>query len=95
MLYHVRMDVKLPLTMAPSEREQLKDAEKARAIELQRSRTWIHLWRIVGEYANISIFDVPDHTTLHEILSTLPLFPFMIIAVTPLVDHPSAIANRE
>ena len=29
-------------------------------------------------------------TQLHAILSTLPLFPFMEIAVTPLARHPSA-----
>jgi muconolactone D-isomerase len=30
---------------------------------------------------------------LHEILTSLPLFPFMQIKVTPLCCHPSAIAS--
>ncbi|HQT74329.1 MAG TPA: muconolactone Delta-isomerase family protein [Acidiphilium sp.] len=46
---------------------------------------------MAGAYANFSVFDVPDHDTLHDILSTLPLFPFMTIEVTPLARHPSAI----
>jgi muconolactone D-isomerase len=45
----------------------------------------------VGEYANVSIFDVADHDELHTLLSNLPLFPYMQIKVTPLAKHPSAI----
>jgi muconolactone D-isomerase len=88
MLFHVRMDVHLPpdVDAAP-----LIALEKARAIELQQTGEWAHLWRIVGEYANYSIFDVPTNDALHNILSTLPLFPYMKIHVTPLATHPSKI----
>lgn len=92
MLYHVRMDVRVPPHVDPARFEALKAEEKARAEALQRAGTWRHLWRIAGAYANVSIFDVADHDALHAILSTLPLFPFMEIAVTPLARHPSAIA---
>ncbi len=51
----------------------------------------MHLWRIAGQYANVSVFDVADHDELHAILSGLPLFPFMEMTVTPLARHPSAI----
>ena len=91
MLYHVRMDVHPPHGIDPAEFDHLKATEKARAQELQREGTWVHLWRIAGQYSNISIFDVPDHDTLHAILSTLPLFPFMKIEVLPLARHGSAI----
>ena len=91
MLYHVRMDVRPPHDVDPAALEQLRAAEKVRAQELQRSGAWVHLWRITGQYSNISVFDVPSHDALHELLSTLPLFPFMEIAVTPLARHPSAV----
>jgi muconolactone D-isomerase len=91
MLYHVRMDVHPPHSIDPAEFERLKAAEKARAQELQRSGAWVHLWRIAGQYSNISVFDVASHDALHELLSTLPLFPFMEVAVTPLARHPSAV----
>jgi muconolactone D-isomerase len=32
---------------------------------------------------------------LHDILSTLPLFPFMEIQVTPLCRHPSSIRDDD
>lgn len=91
MLYHVRMDVRPPHDLDPAEFDRLKAEEKARAQDLQRAGTWVHLWRIAGQYSNISVFDVTDHDQLHAILSTLPLFPFMQIEVMPLARHPSAI----
>ncbi|WP_341351328.1 muconolactone Delta-isomerase family protein [Nocardioides convexus] len=58
---------------------------------MQRGGEWAHLWRIVGQYANISVFDVESNARLHEILSNLPLFAYMRIEVTALTGHPSAI----
>jgi muconolactone D-isomerase len=92
MLYCVRMDVRPPHDIDPERFEALKSKEKARAQELQRAGKWPHLWRVAGQYANISVFDVADHEELHDILMSLPLFPFMDITVIPLARHPSAIA---
>ncbi len=92
MLFHVRMDVAIPHDLDPDERARLLATEKARALELQRSGTWVHLWRVVGQYSNISVFDVDDADELHEILWNLPLFPFMTVAVTALTEHPSALS---
>jgi muconolactone D-isomerase len=85
------MDVRVPHDADPAGIDRLKAEEKARARDLQQSGKWVHLWRVAGRYANVSIFDVTDHDELHTILSTLPLFPFMDITVTPLARHPSAI----
>ena len=89
MLFHVRMDVALPHDLDPAVRLDLLDRERERAADIQRSGRWPQLWRVVGEYANISIFDVSSNDELHELLSSLPLFPFMTIRVTPLAQHPS------
>jgi muconolactone D-isomerase len=86
------MDVRVPHDIDPARFDALKALEKDRAQALQREGKWRHLWRIAGAYANISVFDVADHDELHAILATLPLFPFMDIAVMPLARHPSAVA---
>ena len=91
MLYCVQMEVRVPHNADPERLDRLKAEEKARAQALQSNGNWIHLWRVAGRYANVSIFDVTDNDELHTILSTLPLFPFMDIIVTPLARHPSAI----
>ena len=92
MLFHVRMDVAVPRDLDPEERATLLANEKARALELQRKGTWVHLWRVVGQYSNVSIFDVESSDELHQILWNLPLFPFMTVGVTPLTEHPSALS---
>ena len=91
MLFMVRMDVKVPHDIDPAHFEALKTSEKVRAEDLQRSGKWRHLWRIAGQYANISIFDVADAAELHDLMLSLPLFPFMLTEVTALCRHPSAI----
>ena len=47
------------------------------------------IWRIVGRYSNLSIFDVADNEELHQILWNLPLFSYMTITIDPLTGHPS------
>ncbi|MFI6095113.1 muconolactone Delta-isomerase [Lentzea sp. NPDC051213] len=89
MLFHVRMDVRLPHDLDPAVRDEIVAREKAYSQELQREGRWPHIWRVVGEYANHSIFDVQSNDHLHELLSGLPLFAFMDIKVTPLAKHPS------
>ncbi|MEU1596470.1 muconolactone Delta-isomerase [Streptomyces sp. NPDC005708] len=91
MLFHVRMDVRIPHDLNPEVRAATVAREKAYSQELQRAGKWPHIWRIVGEYSNYSIFEVESGDELHQILSDLPLFPYMDIAVTPLATHPSDI----
>ena len=91
MLYLVHMVVNIPSTLAPEEAARIKAEEKAYSQQLQSSGKWPHLWRVVGEYANYSVFDVESNDELHNTLSNLPLFPFMKITVTPLAKHPSSI----
>jgi len=85
------MDVRIPLDMDAKVKSDLVAREKAYAQDVQRSGSWPHLWRVVGEYANVSIFDVESNEALHELLSGLPLFPYMDITVMPLAKHPSDI----
>ncbi|MEN9926787.1 MAG: Muconolactone Delta-isomerase [Pseudomonadota bacterium] len=92
MLFMVRMDVHVPHHLPAAEFDALKAAEKARAEDLQRTGKWVHLWRIAGQYANVSVFDVTDAGELHDIMTSLPLFPFMTTEVTALCRHPSAIS---
>ena len=95
MLFHVRMDVNLPVTMPEAQATELKKTEKEIAQTLQRSGKWRHLWRIAGQYANISVFDVDSVDELHALISTLPLFPYMQIQIMPLCRHPSSIRDDD
>ncbi|NYI21943.1 muconolactone D-isomerase [Sphingobium francense] len=89
------MDVNVPLDLEPAKFEALKAAERAYSQELQQSGQWRHIWRVVGRYSNVSIFDVADNGALHDILTALPLYPFMTIRVTALCRHPSSIRDDD
>jgi muconolactone D-isomerase len=95
MLYVVRMDVHLPADLDPILAQDLKDRERAYSQELQRDGRWRSIWRIVGKYSNYSVFDVSGNDELQDILSALPLFPYMEIEVTPVARHPSRIEGAD
>lgn len=48
-----------------------------------------------GSYSNVSIFDVEDNAELQELVSNLPLFPYMEIGVKPLCRHPSSVRDDD
>lgn len=91
MLFHVTMHVDIPLDLDPGVRADTIAREKAYSQDLQRQGKWRHIWRVVGKYSNVSIFDVGSTDELHNILWNLPLFAYMTVEVTPLCPHPSAI----
>lgn len=95
MLFKVEMDVNVPLGYDQVRFETLKTAEKARFQELQKAGTWRHIWRVVGQYSNVSIFDVESNAALHDIMMSLPLYPFMDVRVTALCRHPSSIHDDD
>jgi muconolactone D-isomerase len=91
MLFHVSIAVQIPHDADPDKIKQLSAQEHERAKELQLQGKWLHLWRVAGKYANVSIFDVESPGELHEILNSLPLYRFMEIEVTALCRHPGSL----
>jgi muconolactone D-isomerase len=91
MLFHVHINVRIPYDADPQKIKQLSEQEHERAKQLQQDGKWLHLWRVAGEYANISVFDVESADELHEILNSLPLYPFMEVDVTALCHHPGSL----
>jgi len=91
MLFHVRIDVRIPRDADPETIKQLSAQEHERAKELQQKGKWLHLWRVPGKFANVSVFDLESADELHEILNSLPLYPFMEVDVTALCHHPGSL----
>jgi muconolactone D-isomerase len=91
MLFLCEMEVRLPPHMPAEQANELKALEREYSQALQRDGRWPHLWRVAGRYANVSVLDVGSVDELHELLSGLPLFPYLDIRVTPLARHPNAI----
>lgn len=91
MLFLARMDVHFPESMTPEIMADFQTREKAYSGDLQSRGIMKAIWRVVGEYANYSIFEVDDHDELHAILSGFPMFKYMDVKITPLAKHPNAL----
>ncbi|MCP1437069.1 muconolactone D-isomerase [Erwinia persicina] len=95
MLFKVEMTIAIPDSLPAERVTEIKAQEKAYAQQLQRSGKWRHVWRVAGQFKNVSIFDVESHDELHELLTGLPLYPYMTMAIEPLCRHPSSIRDDD
>ena len=87
MEFLVHITITLPRDMPEAERDLLLAAEHSRGQELRREATISRIWRIPGRYANVGVWRAADATQLHDALTSLPLFEFMDVTVTPLATH--------
>jgi muconolactone D-isomerase len=90
MLFYVGINVRVPHYVDSEKIRQLRVQEAQRAGELERQGKWLHVWRVVGKWANVSIFNVDSPTELHEILGSLPLYPYMDVEVIALCEMHAA-----
>jgi muconolactone D-isomerase len=67
--------------------EALRAAEAERAGALREAGSIVRIWRIPGRTANVGLWEAPDATALHELISSLPLFAHMDVTVRPLARH--------
>ncbi|CAM5536170.1 muconolactone Delta-isomerase [Eoetvoesiella caeni] len=95
MLFKVEMVVNIPLDADPAVMDAIKKQEKEYSQNLQKSGKWRHIWRVAGQYANVSIFDVESNEELHNLLLALPLYPYMEMKVEALCRHPSSIREDD
>lgn len=91
MLFLARMDVNFPTDMDPEVMADFQAQEKAYSADLQERGIMKAIWRVVGEYANYSVYDVNDHDELHSIFAGFPMFVYMDVKVIPLAKHPNAL----
>lgn len=91
MLFLARMDVQFPPHLQVEEITRMQGLEKEYSPAIQRDGRLLAIWRVVGEYANYSVFNVESNDHLHTILSGFPMYPYLKIKVTPLATHPNSI----
>ncbi len=88
MEFLVRIETRLAEDMPAERCDQLMQAEIARARELIAAGLLRRIWRVPGRLANISLYEAPDATAVHEAISSLPLWPWMTVMVEALALHP-------
>lgn len=90
MLFLARMDVTFPEGMDAATRADFQAREKEYSGDLQERGIMKGIWRVVGEYANYSVYDVDSNDELHDVIAGFPMFPYMKVQATPLAKHPNA-----
>jgi muconolactone D-isomerase len=69
-------------------REKLRVVERERANQLRAAGILVRLWRVPGTRDAIGLYRTQDATELHEVLSSLPTFPWLEIEIEALATHP-------
>lgn len=83
--------VKVTQDIAPDADPELMSSVKAkefeRATELIEAGTLTRVWRIPGRRALYCLYEAEGPDELHAAISSLPLFPWLDVEVTPLAGH--------
>ena len=87
MEFLVRIEQDIPPDIDPDLLASVKAAEAERGAQLVADGKLQRIWRIPGRRAVYALYEVEGPDELHEELSSLPLFPWMDMDVTPLGSH--------
>ncbi len=74
--------------LTQEEEVELVAAERERAAELSRQGHLVRMWRVPGRDENWGLWRAESPTQLHQILTSLPYWPYMDLQVHSLADHP-------
>jgi muconolactone D-isomerase len=88
MLFLLNIVVRFDATLDQAARHDLLAKEQAIARAHLAAGRLRHIWRTPAQQGNWSIWEVADPTQLHDIVSSLPLYPWMTLSVHALADHP-------
>lgn len=87
MEFLARIEQNISPDMDPVRLAEIKAAEKVRGQELVDAGKLRRIWRIPGRRAVYALYNVEGPDELHDVLSSLPLFPWMDIEITALGAH--------
>ena len=74
----------------PSEEVEVTEAREAdRARELAGQGHLERLWRLPGEGQSLGLWRAADAADMQAVLESLPLYDWMTVQTTPLIQHPS------
>jgi muconolactone D-isomerase len=88
MEFLVRTENLMPADMPDDTREQLRKAERERAMQLREAGILKRLWRVPGRNATIGLYEADDPAALHDALTSLPMWKWMDVSVEALATHP-------
>ena len=88
MIFLLNIVFRFDANIDQSARSDLLQREHAMAKTHMTAGKLYRIWRVPAQQGSWSIWDVDTPTELHEIVSSLPLYPWMTVSVHALADHP-------
>lgn len=77
-----------PVGWAKADVDDLVAKERAHAAELAKAGYLVRMWRVPARRENWGLWRARDASHLHEIITSLPFWPYMQLNVHPLATHP-------
>jgi muconolactone D-isomerase len=87
MEFLVNIKIEWPHDMDPGVKEEISAHERAVAAEFAKRGNLVRMWRIPGRRENWGLWQAKDATELHDIISSLPVWPWMDVTVHALARH--------
>ena len=86
--YLVNIRIEWPDDIPQQKVDELSGAERMMAAGLAKEGHLVRMWRVPGRRENWGLWRAQDPTQLHDILSALPVWPYMDLTVHALAKHP-------
>jgi muconolactone D-isomerase len=87
MEFLINIKIEWPEGMDPELKERISVHEREVAAELAKKGHLIRMWRTPGRRENWGLWQAKDATQMHEIISSLPVWPWMNVTVHALARH--------
>jgi muconolactone D-isomerase len=84
LLYLVRSASRVPWGMQTEVARELGDRQQAKTKELREKGVLLHHWRAAAQHLSYAVYDVASNAELHDVLVSLPLYPYSTAEVVPL-----------
>ncbi len=84
----VRTENHAATRIGAEEISRLRAGERERAMELRAAGQLKRLWRVPGRNATVGLYEAADATELHDLLVSLPMWPYTDVSVEALAQHP-------
>ncbi|WP_326701360.1 muconolactone Delta-isomerase family protein [Streptomyces sp. NBC_01754] len=91
----VHTENQIPAETSTAERDRIRVAERARAMELRAQGVLKRLWRTPGRHGTVGLYECRDATHLHDTLASLPMFPWLEVTVEALATHPQEMVTGD
>lgn len=84
----VNIKIEWPRDLPEETVQRLSVEEREMAAQRAKEGHLVRMWRVPGRRENWGLWRAADATELHDIISALPVWPYMNVTVHPVAKHP-------